>query len=544
MRNNQPVTQQESIIPEGVFIYSRTDLKGQITQANKAFADISGFIPEEMVGQPHNIIRHPDMPPEAFEDLWRNLKAGNPWKGIVKNRRKDGGFYWVVANASPVRENGQVVGYQSVRTRPTREQIEAADKAYRRLKNGDKSIRVQDGRIVKNHSRFFEQSTSHSTQLYGFAMLTVLTEITGVITDHFEIAWLTSIHHVMSALLLLVALYMGFYHLPKSLGRLTEVHEALDKVLSSGNLTISLTPANNGLIGQISARLDTLIASVRATLQIMADSANEVSVATDSLNDSVISLAASATQQSETTSAAAAGVEELTVSISEVAHHAGNTREVAQNAGSKANEGAILSVKATESIRALSDTVARSAVTVEQLGGRTEEVGKVANVIKEIADQTNLLALNAAIEAARAGETGRGFAVVADEVRKLAERTAKATMEIDEMITRIQGDTHEAVNGMRQSAEQVVKSEGLVKEAHDTLQQINQQMDNTLVMVSEISHSSSEQSSAMAVMAKSVEDVAQLTEQNMSVARNTEASSRVLKTNVDRMKKAVTQYRV
>ena len=119
MRNNQPVTQQETIIPDGVFIYSRTDLKGQITEANRAFADISGYTQDEMVGQPHNMIRHPDMPEAAFADMWLNLKAGKPWKGVVKNRRKDGGYYWVLANASPVREHGQVVGYQSVRSRPS-----------------------------------------------------------------------------------------------------------------------------------------------------------------------------------------------------------------------------------------------------------------------------------------------------------------------------------------------------------------------------------------------------------------------------------------
>ena len=103
MRNNQPVTHSEAILPEGAFIYSRTDLKGVITEVNKAFADISGFEPAEMIGQPHNMIRHPDMPVQAFADMWQNLKAGRPWKGVVKNRRKDGGFYWVVANASPVR---------------------------------------------------------------------------------------------------------------------------------------------------------------------------------------------------------------------------------------------------------------------------------------------------------------------------------------------------------------------------------------------------------------------------------------------------------
>ena len=105
MKINQPVTNVETLLPEGEFIYSSTDLKGVIVEANEAFVRISNFTRDEMIGQSHNMVRHPDMPPEAFADLWRDLKAGRPWRGIVKNRRKDGGFYWVVANVSPVREN-------------------------------------------------------------------------------------------------------------------------------------------------------------------------------------------------------------------------------------------------------------------------------------------------------------------------------------------------------------------------------------------------------------------------------------------------------
>jgi len=143
MRKNLPVTNLETILPDNEFIYSRTDAKGVIVEANEAFAKVSGFTREEMIGQPHNLVRHPDMPEEAFADMWRDLKAGRPWCGLVKNRRKDGGFYWVVANVSPVREGGQVVGYQSVRSRPSRTEINTADAAYKQIREGDKSTRVE-----------------------------------------------------------------------------------------------------------------------------------------------------------------------------------------------------------------------------------------------------------------------------------------------------------------------------------------------------------------------------------------------------------------
>ena len=107
-------------------IVSRTDLKSRITYSNDDFIEFSGFTEAVLIGEPHNLVRHADMPEEAFADLWSTLKAGRPWTGLVKNRCKNGDFYWVVANATPVREGGTVVGYMSVRTRPTRDQVSAA----------------------------------------------------------------------------------------------------------------------------------------------------------------------------------------------------------------------------------------------------------------------------------------------------------------------------------------------------------------------------------------------------------------------------------
>ncbi|MFY7905986.1 MAG: PAS domain-containing protein, partial [Burkholderiaceae bacterium] len=130
MRNNQPVTQQEVKVPEGQTLISVTDLKGRITYANKAFIGISGYLEEELVGQPHNIVRHPDMPEEAFRDMWATIEAGIPWSGVVKNRRKDGGFYWVRANATPVRDGERIVGYLSVRAAATQEEIDACEALY------------------------------------------------------------------------------------------------------------------------------------------------------------------------------------------------------------------------------------------------------------------------------------------------------------------------------------------------------------------------------------------------------------------------------
>ena len=134
MRTNLPVTTVEYPISDDTLIVSRTDLKGRLTYFNDQFLDAAGFSEAELMGQPHNIIRHPDMPPEAFENLWETLKAGKPWVGAVKNRRKNGDFYWVLATASPVRENGQVTGYTSIRTKLPADQRAEAERVYALLR--------------------------------------------------------------------------------------------------------------------------------------------------------------------------------------------------------------------------------------------------------------------------------------------------------------------------------------------------------------------------------------------------------------------------
>ena len=120
MKTNLPVTNVEHRYPKGKIIVSRTDLKGVITHANDTFVEISGFSREELIGKSHNVVRHPDMPPEAFEDLWTTIKAGRPWRGMVKNRCKNGDHYWVKALVVQVRNQQQTLGYMSVRTEPTR----------------------------------------------------------------------------------------------------------------------------------------------------------------------------------------------------------------------------------------------------------------------------------------------------------------------------------------------------------------------------------------------------------------------------------------
>lgn len=147
MKINQPVTDREVMMKPGTLLVTRTNLKGIITFANDAFIEISGFAKDELIGSNHNMVRHPDMPPEVFEDLWLSLKAGKPWTGQIKNRTKSGDYYWVEANVTPVYKNAQLHEYLSVRYAPTREQVAEAEAHYEMI-NAKKATMKASGFTV------------------------------------------------------------------------------------------------------------------------------------------------------------------------------------------------------------------------------------------------------------------------------------------------------------------------------------------------------------------------------------------------------------
>ncbi len=414
MRNNQPVTDQETRLPEGQFIYSRTDLNGIITEANQAFAEISAYRREDMLGQHHNMVRHPDMPPEAFADMWHDLKSGRPWRGVVKNRRRDGGYYWVIANASPIRENGQIVGYQSIRTTPTRAEIEAAGAAYKRLREGDKSISVKHGRVVATRQSPFARFNTLGIQLPLMGVMGCGLSLGLLLASARPDLLPGAAQEGIAGLGILLSLYFLAAFTPRLKADLAGTHATVDQILSSGDLRARLQTRRQDTIGDMVNSIDRVISSFQSTIQGMADTASQVHRAAEEVRDAVGNARESARVQSDATSSAAAGIEQITVSIGEVAAHASTTREAAASAAYLSTQGAEVSARACSTILSLADTVKESAAQVEQLGQQSQEISRITSVIKGIADQTNLLALNAAIEAARAGEQGRGFAVVAD----------------------------------------------------------------------------------------------------------------------------------
>jgi len=174
MRLNLPITDIEYPIPEREVLVSKTDLKGVITYCNIIFIEVSGYSRDELLGAPHNLLRHPDMPQQAYADLWQTIQADKPWRGMVKNRRKDGSYYWVEANVTPLHENGKTVGYVSFRYQATPEQVEQAEAAYRAIRDGSTSLRIAEGKIVRVENRLLHWLSVRSIKVQLLAFMSVL----------------------------------------------------------------------------------------------------------------------------------------------------------------------------------------------------------------------------------------------------------------------------------------------------------------------------------------------------------------------------------
>ena len=184
MRTNLPVSNREYVLGDEETIVSKTDLQGNITYINDDFVRVSGFAEEELIGAPQNIVRHPDMPVEAFADFWHTIKSGKAWTGLVKNRCKNGDHYWVEATAAPLINNGQMVGYTSIRVKPARDKVNAAEAAYKAIKNGDKSIFIKEGVVVKKSALGgldFISSMSIATKVSGFSIVMAILLIVSLV---------------------------------------------------------------------------------------------------------------------------------------------------------------------------------------------------------------------------------------------------------------------------------------------------------------------------------------------------------------------------
>lgn len=502
MKKNLPVTNKERTFKDGTPLISTTDLKGQITFVNEAFIDISGFTKEELLGKAHNMVRHPDVPPAVFGDMWSKLKENKPWIGIVKNRCKDGGFYWVNAYVTPIIENGSTIGYQSVRTVPTKAQKLRAQAVYDRINN--------------NKFRFSFHDVSLGKKAVVGPMLTAGAPVLAGWLSGWQ-PWPVIGAGIAAAL---VGALLGSYSMRPIKLLETRSRKIINSPVLEEMYGNSVSEAGAIYLAALTNKARIRSANVRV---------NYSAGALDKQGKETIRVAHQAEmaikQQVNDLERIAEGINQLTAAIEEVADAAMKSSEDTGSAHDKAVTGKKAVDATVGSINELAAGVRSAAEQLAKLQAATDDITKATNVISEIADQTNLLALNAAIEAARAGEQGRGFAVVADEVRALAKRTQESTGEIGKAIARLGQESEHARAVMTKGQQQADVCVDQAHHAGTALQEIMHSVESISQMSNMIATASAAQSDAAEALNQDVLSVRSSAEVALDAARQTEASS-------------------
>ncbi len=521
MRINKPVTNVEYDFDGSRSIYSTTDLKGKITYTNPYFIEVSGFSEEELIGSPHNLVRHPDMPPAAFADLWETIKSGLPWTAMVKNRRKDGDHYWVQATVTPIMEKGVTTGYISVRTKPTRAQIEAASKLYKEEMDHPGSLVLRQGRVVRPGllGRLTEAARLSLVQRVTFAQGFVLA-VTGALAFaswHYE-SLAGSQKHIatMLSVFLMALVAMSWYYVAAKVIAPVKDAVKIAQDIAGGDLSSTIEVDRTDEIGQLMRGLSQINTNLHCIIGDIRDNFTNMYTATREIASGNSDLSARTDSQAAALEETAASMEELAATVQKNAENTSEARDVAHNATVTAEKGGTI----------MSQVVA----TIGDISDSSNKISNIVGIINGIASQTNLLALNAAVEAARAGEAGRGFAVVATEVRQLAQRSAEAAKEITQLIAN--------------SVEKVNAGTVLARDAGTTMQEIISAVNQVTSIMSEISMASSEQSTGISQVNDAVTQMDEVTQRNASLVEEAATATSDLEQQGDALMRALAVFKL
>ncbi len=499
MRANLPVTNIEHSLEENATLVSTTDLKSRITYANPAFVEISGFSEEELMGAPHNLVRHPDMPPEAFADLWQTIQSGRSWTALVKNRCKNGDYYWVKANVTPLIENNEPVGYMSVRVKPSREEIAAATKLYQAMRAGQSRHEIRNGIVVRKgllSKLAFWRSIGITAKIW-IAVLVMAFAIIGVEAVE-ALGWGAGSPDagfdgmrllVTGAVSLALAGVMGVW-LSISVVRPLKVILDAARRIASGDLGGRVNVSRSDELGRILRVLNQTNVNLLGLVGDVRTQALDIQAEIEQITGGISELSARTESQASSLEETAASMEQLHATVQQTADLAQQANQITLSASAVAEQSG--------------EVVGRVATNMMDINASSTKIAAIIGVIDDIAFQTNILALNAAVEAARAGEQGRGFAVVAAEVRNLAQKTAIAAKEIKGLIS--------------DSLSTVQSGTQLSGEASKTMEEVVAAVKRVSAIMTEIHQATREQASGIGQVNEAAMQIDRTTQENAAFA--------------------------
>jgi aerotaxis receptor len=508
-RRNQSIVDEEVTLNQEDELVSTTDLRGVITYSNDVFCNISGYKLDELVGENHNLVRHPDMPHAAFKDLWNNLKAGRNWRGAVKNRCKDGRYYWVDAYVTPIFENGELVGYQSVRVKLADKDKDSAIEAYKTLNQGKKI-----------ESWYLALTNRH--------MLFMLFSIIGLAGTALVSIWFA----LLLPILPFVIYYDELVTTPNYLKKLKSEYDSASRWVFSGTKAHSVADYHIKLQR----------GKVRTILGRVIDNANVLSRGVSVLNNAALQSKQGVEKQTDELHQVSTAVEEMVATISEVAQNTTSTSEKVHQAHGDCEKATLSMTTTMEQVSALADDVAKSSTSAAELAEEAEKIGSIMQEIQGIADQTNLLALNAAIEAARAGEHGRGFSVVADEVRALSSRTHGATEQIHKSINEIQSTLRTWSETMAQGKEAAELCVADTQLTQDVVTEVYKAITDIADLTVQISTAAEEQNAVSSEISKNIVNISDASIENLEQAKTVEFEAEAIKRRTSRLKSLGTSF--
>ena len=490
-------------------LMSTTNIHSHITYANTAFIEVSGFSEEQLINQPHNIVRHPDMPIEAYADLWFTLNQGDSWTGLVKNRRSNGDHYWVRANVTPVYQQEQLAGYISVRNTPDTDEVKAAEELYRNVQQNKAGSRKFYKGLVVRTGLFSPLSILQKLSIRWRLRIAVLT--VGLIPTLLAFSGINPLW--LLALAFLLVIFVDQFLQRQIAQPIKMILKQAQHVVSGRKVKhIHLNRVDE--IGLLLRSVNQFALNLHSLVDDVSTQVNGITKVSHKLAENNIDLNHRTEETSANLQQTAAAIEEITVAVQQSAETATQVTTIAEAASSTALKGGTI----------MKETIGM----MDSISSASCKIVDIIGVIDSIAFQTNILALNAAVEAARAGVEGRGFAVVAAEVRNLAQHSASAAKEIKSLIDA--------------NVESVKQGSTMVENAGKHISDIVDEVLQVSTMIKEISYATNEQTSALGLINTSIAQIEQMTQRNTEMVTQSTEAAEGLNIQARRLNSAINVY--